>query len=298
MDTCEKTPGQVDKQSRKRLGIGLMILSAFAFSSMQVLVSLTSRIPTMEQVFMRNFISLIVAFVWIVQRHESLFGARRYQPFLFGRSICGFGGVVFCFYGLARAGQGDVTIINKLAPFLITIAAVVFLKEKLRKLQIPALLLAMAGAFLVFQPAFHSNPLPLLAAFGSAICSAVAYTLLGYMGGKVESMTVVMHFSTLSCALAIPFVIGNFVAPTPLEALGLLGIGLLASVGQISITYAYRFAPTSEVSIFDYSMIPFSIAEGYLILGETLSPLSMLGGGLVIAAAFLGYWSSTHGEDI
>ena len=54
------------KLSEKQGGVLLMLLSALFFSAMQAAVSYSgSRIPVMEQVFCRNLISLVVAFVLI-----------------------------------------------------------------------------------------------------------------------------------------------------------------------------------------------------------------------------------------
>ena len=39
------------------------------------------------------------------------------------------------------------------------------MKEKLPRIQIPALALSMVGAFIVFRPSFESNPFPLVVAF-------------------------------------------------------------------------------------------------------------------------------------
>ena len=91
------------KLSEKQGGVLLMLLSALFFSAMQVAVSYSgSRIPVMEQVFCRNLISLVVAFVLIRKNNLSLFGDKSVQPLLFGRSFFGFVGVISLFYRIAR----------------------------------------------------------------------------------------------------------------------------------------------------------------------------------------------------
>ncbi len=57
------------KTTTKQKGILLMLLSAFLFAVMQILINITGdRIPLMEQVFFRNIVSLIISFV-IIKRH-------------------------------------------------------------------------------------------------------------------------------------------------------------------------------------------------------------------------------------
>ncbi len=276
--------------TQKQKGILLMILSALSFAAMQVVVRLTKEIPTMEQIFMRNLFILIAAFFIIRRKGGSLFGERKYQTGLFGRSFFGFLGLITLFYASSHAAQGDVTILNKLSPLCVTVLAVFFLKEKLSKVQIPALLLAMAGAFVVFQPSFKSNPLPLVMALLSAVSSGIAYTLLGYFKDKVDGLTVIMHFSTFSAVGSLPFMIANFVMPDLKQFLLLMLIGVFGSLGQAFITYAYRYAPASEISIYNYSGILFSMLFGLMILGEPVKMTSVIGGILVAAASLIVYF--------
>ena len=106
-----------------------------------------------------------------------------------------------------RQNQGDVSTMMKLSPFMITLWAAIFLKEKIRKVQVPALLIAFLGAAFVANPAFNSNLFPLFMAFLCAFFSSVSYTLLAYSKNKVDGMTIIMHFSTFCVLACIPFMI-------------------------------------------------------------------------------------------
>lgn len=283
------------KLSMKQKGITLMLMAALFFAVMQVFINLTGgRIPLMQQVFFRNIVSLIISFVLIRRHRLSMFGERRYQPLLFMRSAFGLLGLVCLFYAASRAYQADVTILSKLSPFLITILAYFFLKEKITKIQIPALLIAFAGALIVANPTFNSNLLPLFMAFLTAVFSSVSYTLLAYFKDKVDGVTVIMHFSTFCVLASIPFMLRNWVVPTAGEFGLLILIGVFGGFGQICLTYSYRMAPASEISIYNYSGIIFSMILGYFILGESLSPSSLLGGGLVVLASFITYRYNNH----
>ena len=65
--------------------------------------------------------------------------------------------------------------------------------------------------------------------------------------------------------------------------------GVFGSLGQAFITYAYRFAPASEISIYNYSGIIFSMILGFFILGEPVKFTSVIGGALVAAASVMVY---------
>ncbi len=277
--------------SGKKQGILLMILSALSFSAMQIVVSLSGdRIPVLEQVFFRNIVGLVVSFILITKRKGSYFGTKKDQPILFSRSFFGFLGIITLFYAVNHAHQADVTILSKMSPFLITIFAAIFLKEKISKMQIPAMILAFIGAFLVANPTFNSNYFPLIIAFCTSITASICYTLLAYMKGKVDPQTILFHLFVFCSVASIPFMIGNFVVPTWTELIYLILIGIFGWLGQITITLAYQKAPAAEVSVYNYTGIIFSMILGYVILGENVSATSYIGGGLVVAASILIYW--------
>ena len=280
----------MENLTNKQKGVLFMCAHALLFSGMQIAIRLTgAAIPLMEQVFFRNLVGMIINFCIIKMTKGVLFGERKQQPLLFARSISGTLGLVTLFYASSRAYQADVAIMSKLSPFLVTLWAFLFLKEKIAKVQVPALIIAFAGAVLVTGPAFNSNLFPLLIAFLSSVFASVAYTLLAYSKDKVDPITVVMHFSAFCTALSLPFLHFNFVMPGMQDAILLISMGFLGSFGQITITYAYRMAPASEVSIYNYSGILFSGFLAYFILDETISLTSFTGGFLVVCASYLVY---------
>ncbi|MBP5427081.1 MAG: DMT family transporter [Clostridiales bacterium] len=275
---------------RKKQGIALMLLSALSFSSMQVVVKLSSgTVPLMEQIFVRNVINLLLIFFLAKRSKVSLKAEKKYRFWLFIRSFFGYLGMIFLFYASANANQADVTVLHKMSPFLITILASVFLKEKLSRIQIPALIIAFSGAFVIANPQFNSNAFPILVAFLSATASSVSYTLLSYFKDKVNGLTVVWNFCLFSILGSIPFLINNFVLPTWKDLFMLFLIGVFGSASQLTLTYAYRLAPASEVSIYNYAGILFSMLLGYFILGQKVGIRSVVGGGIVILASFIVY---------
>lgn len=274
----------------KQKGILLIILSAFLFSAMQVIIRITGNsVPIMEQVFFRNFISVIICFVLIRRNGLSIFGEKKYQPLLLIRSIFGLLSLVTLFYAASHAAQADVAILTKLSSFLITLFAFLFLKEEIARIQVPALIIAFGGAFLVANPSFNSNLFPLFIAILCAFFSSVSYTLLAYFKDKVDALTVMMHFASFCSVISLPFFVMDMSWPGLDNFLLLLLIGIFGGLGQVAITYAYRMAPASEVSVYNYSGIVFSMILGYIVLGETVPYNSFIGGTLVVLASVITY---------
>ena len=65
----------------------------------------------------------------------------------------------------------------------------------------------------------------------------------------------------------------------------LICAGLSASIGQFGITFAYKFAPGKEISIFDYSNIVFAAIFSFTIFGVIPDGLSFIGYLIIFAAS-------------
>ena len=271
--------------NERNQAVVLMLLSALSFSLMQAVVKLSATsIGTMEQVFCRNLISMAISFVLLRRSHLPLLGSRNHQPALLARSFFGFIGVVMLFSATAGARQADIAVLNRTSPIWVSL----FLRERISKVQIPVILLCLAGAVAAMRPSFDSNTLPLVLALLTAVSSGLAYTMIAFCRGQVAPMTVIFHFSLFSTIAAGLLMIPSFVVPTPRDLMMLVLIGIFGAGGQIGLTYAYQKAPAAEVSIYDYSGIIFSAILGYVLLGESLSLSTVVGAALITAG---GLWS-------
>lgn len=272
--------------SNKTKAIFCMLISALGFTFMSVTVKYVTGIPLFEKVFFRNLISLGVAFFMLKKSSAPMFGRRENQLALLARSSFGLAGVVLNFYAIANLTLADSSMLGKLSPIFVTIMACIFLKEKIDSKQILSIIITFLGALLVIKPEFSLEMLPSLAGILSAAASGVAYTLLRYLKDKESPDTIIFYFSLISVVFTAPFALAEYVQPTFIQLGLLLATGVFASVGQFGITYAYKFAKATEVSIYNYSAIVFGIILGFIFFGEIPDTLSLLGGAIIIAVAF------------
>ncbi len=266
----------------------LMVLSAMSFSAMQVVIAKSAAgIPLFEQLFFRNLFAAGGAYVTVRRQGHSLMGKPENRRLLIFRSVAGYLGMICLFYASAHAAQGDVAVMNKMSPFIVTLLAVVFLRERVAGYQAAALLLAFAGAAVVSNPTFSSDLFPIFVALLSALFSGAAYTAVGALKGREAPGVVVFFFSLFSTLASLVIMVPDFVVPSPVELLLLVLIGLFALGGQVALTWSYSMASASEVSIFNYSGILFSMLFSGLFLGQAVKASSAAGAALVILAGII-----------
>ncbi|PRR79523.1 DMT family transporter [Clostridium vincentii] len=266
-------------------GIIFIIISAFGFAVMSAFIKLSGDLPAVEKTFFRNLVSLTVAFIIVTKHKDKFFGKKENQKLLIVRSLFGTIGIVFNFYSIDHLILSDANMLNKLSPFFVIIFSAIFLKEKIKRPQSIALLIAMIGMLFVVKPSFSFEMFPALIGILGGVSAAAAYTCIRVLGGREKPHTIVFYFSLFSSVIIAPFVIMTYKPMTFMQFLYLICAGLFASIGQFGITFAYKYAPAKEISIFDYTNIMFAAIISFALFGALPDALSFIGYGIIFIAA-------------
>ena len=276
---------EFSRLSNRTKGIIFIIMSAFGFAMMSAFVKLAGDLPSFQKTFFRNIVSLIVAFVLIINHKGSFFGKKDNQKLLILRSIFGTLGILFNYYSIDRLVLSDANMLNKLSPFFVIVFSAIFLKEKIKPNQILALATAFIGALFIIRPSFSFEIIPALVGTLGGISAAVAYTCVRALGGREKPDTIVFYFSLFSSIVTFPLMILSYKPMSLIQLTYLIMAGVFASIGQFGITFAYKFAPGKEISIFDYTNIIFSAIISLVLFGVLPDYLSVIGYLIIFGAS-------------
>lgn len=272
-------------------GILLMILASFCFALMASAVKYTGDLPTMQKVFFRNLIGMIIS-GYIIYKNGGNFKGHNRGGLIF-RSLFGLTGVFLYFYALGEIPLSDAVVLNQMSPFFVVILSAWFLKEPIKKLQIPAVFLAMTGVIFIIRPEFDATIVPALIALMSALFAAAAYTTIRHLRLTDKPQIIIFYFTSFSVIVAIPFMVfGQFQWPTALQFFSLVGVGVFATGAQFLMTYAYRYAQAGDLSIYSYGKTVFSTLIGAIIWLEIPDQYSIIGIFLILTGAYVNYYSS------
>ncbi|SCY33732.1 EamA domain-containing membrane protein RarD [Pseudobutyrivibrio sp. AR14] len=270
-------------------GIIFILLAAFGFSLMTFFVRISGDLPTMQKVFFRNSVALIVAVSVMIRSKEKIVVGKGNRLGLFLRCFFGTTGVICNFYAIDRLGIADANMLNKLSPFFAILLSIVILKEIPNKFDIITTVIAFIGALFIIRPtgavsSFFPAIMGLIGGFGAG----AAYVFVRKISNNgVKTPVIVASFSLFSCLVTLPFLIFDY-SPMSLKQLGFLVMaGVAASLGQFSITTAYKYAPAKEISVFDYTQVIFAALLGFAFFGEIPVVLSFVGYGIIITVAVI-----------
>lgn len=276
--------------SQKTKAVVYMLISALGFTLMSVAVKSIPGIPIFEKVFFRNLISCLVALILLISQKRGFYVKKENRIPIFIRSFLGFLGVVANFYAIQHLILADSNMLGKLSPITVSFVAVLFLKEKVDKEQIFGILFSFLGALFVIKPSFSLSVLPSLSGLLSVTFAGISYTVIRYLNDKENPNIIVFYFSLMSVLCSIPFMISHYRVPTGREWIYLISIGFFACLAQFFMTYSYKNAEASEVSVYNYSGIPYGILLGYLLFDEVPDIYSIIGGTIIIVVALFLYF--------
>lgn len=274
----------------KNLGPIYIVASSFFFALMAVFIRYSQEMAIFEQVVFRNLVISVLMFLLVVKEkrvHEMKVRDGKKEIFL--RSLFGFIGMVCNFYAVKHLNIADATAIAKISPFFIMIFAALMLGEKLEKHSILAILFSIVGMFMVVKPKFDGSMVPSLVALAGALSAAMAMIMLSSVGKRVRGEIIILYFGIFSTIACLPFLVGNFIIPKGKDLANLLMIGVSAGFGQLFLTMGYKLGKASEISVYNFSQIIFSILMGYFLFNERTDFISLVGMTIIILSAYYNY---------
>jgi len=276
-------------ENRKK-GIIYILLSSLFFALMASFVKSVSHIPLAEKIFFRNLVGIFSMF-WLIKKNNISLKPNHFKLIAL-RSLFGLSGVACYFYAITNLKLADAVILNKTSPFFVVVLSVLFLHEKVNRKQLMALGIALMGVLFVVKPQMDLSILPALVGLMAAFFAGTAYTIIRNLRLYDDSRIIVFYFCAFSVILMIPFMMfGQFVVPQGNDIFNLLMIGVMATTAQFLMTNGYRHAPASELAVYSYANILFSILIGIFIWTEIPDFFSVVGAILVVAGGIVNYFA-------
>ena len=278
------------------VGIVLVALSAAAFGTLAIFgrYAYADGMDTLTVLFLRFSLSAVVMAVLLVTRRESLpRGLTSLQ--LVGMGAVGYVGQAFSYLtALKYASSGLVALLLYLYPVFVAILSVIWLHERITRIKTAALGLALAGTALTVGPEGGQFLGVLL-----AISAAAIYSVYIMVGAQVMKRVSAVQSSTVIFAsaggMSGVLMMGN--GPhLPATGAGWAVIGSIVLVATVLPVVAFlagleRIGPTNAAMLSTLEPVV-TVLLAAMLLGETLQPITLLGGGLILLAVLL----LTHSE--
>jgi drug/metabolite transporter (DMT)-like permease len=273
------------------IGVLLVIISAASFGTLAIFgrYAYANGIDTFTLLFLRFTIAAILMGSFLAFRREGLPRGRTLAA-LIGMGAVGYVGQSFAYLSaIKHASAGLVALLLYLYPIFVAILSVIFLKRKLTRLKLFALLLAILGVALTANPEGGEWMGIFL-----ALCAAVIYSVYIIIGTGVMRQVSAIQSSTVifaSAGLVYGFLVLFYGPHWPTNSAGwfaVAGMALFATVIPVgTFLGGLKLIGPTDASMLSTLEPVVTVWLAALLFGELLQPLILLGGGLILVAVIL-----------
>ena len=195
-------------------------------------------------------------------------------------------------YALRTLTLAEFYVLVLITPAFITVAAAIFLKEKLRWPMVLSLMMGFAGVIVVMRPEFSSTLLPSLAVLLGTVSFGIRQLIARAAGKHEHPLSYALYGYLLMALICLPFLLREGI-PNYSWHDGLLFVifAVFSVLGMLGTLGGMQMAPQAGlVAPLHYVQILYGAALGYFFFGDVPQTHTLYGAALILLSGVVLYW--------
>lgn len=272
----------------------LMTMSALSYAMTFASVrELSETFSVYQLVMFRAAIGTAVMMPWLFR--SGLFVLRTGQWKLYGlRAVTVYSGNLCWFYALAKMALADATALSFLMPLFAALILAFWMREQLSGPRLLALLLGMAGAFVIIRPGFTEVGLATICMLYTAVAYGAVTAITRVLTYRDDPTLVVFYLFALNFPLSLGPGIYHWKSPSFSEWALIAVFALLSLYSQIFMTRALALAEAIVVMPSFYLQLPVAAGLGFLLFDQIPEIWILPGAVLIISGSYYSLWIETR----
>ena len=282
----------MDRSSRALVGIALVVAATACFGALDTITKVvsTSGVSVAMALWVRFSVQVVATALTTLPTRGWSALHTAHPRFQLLRGLLLLACSMLAYFSLRFLPVGEFTAIIMIGPLVITVMAVIVLKERVSALRWVLVVGAFVGPLIIIRPGGDSFTWAMLLPLALVACNAWFQVLTSKMARTEHPLT--MHLYTglvgaLVMGVMLPFVWKTLDAHTWLL---MLFMGLAATVGHWLLILAYGRAPAATLTPYLYAQIGFAMLGGYLIFAHVPDQWALIGIAMVGACGAAGAW--------
>ena len=286
-------------------GIILILIGMFIVSFMDATFKyINASVNLYEAYFVRTLISFGVIASYLKITNKPIIFTTHYPLLTSLRVILFFFGFSSFYISLTIMPLATATALFFASPFLITIFAIFFLKEKVGIRRWSAVIIGFIGVYIILNPDFNDFDYLSLTPVFCAFCYALSMIIIKKTSDKDDVYSQMFHFYIFAMAISIIFYFfmgdgqynnidhpaSQFIFRKWFDNLEfslpyMIFIGVIGASGFLCFFTAYRIASPAVVSPFEYSILVWASLNGYFFFDEVANVRTVIGMVLIVCGS-------------
>lgn len=262
----------------------LMLASTLFFGLMAITIRYASRsLSTFEIAFFRNAFGLLALLPLLLRGGAGLPRTRQLPKYLL-RSAIGIGSMLCGFWAIGHLPLSQAIALSYSTPLFVTILAVFWLGELVRKRRWAAVLVGFIGVLVVVRPGTSGFSLGSLVAVMAAVFSAVVAIQIKQLSRVDPPDTIVFYTYAFWVPLSLVPALFAWQWPDARAWLWLVLTGLCGTGGQLLWTRALKLGDVSALTPISFMQLPVVATAGFFLFGESIDRWTVVGAAIILAA--------------
>lgn len=281
------------------IGIALIVLALQILSVSDAIAKyLSASLPVLLVIWGRFFFHCLITGAYVALVHDWRLLLPNVSRVQTARSIALFGAVGLFYVTIHYLPLTTALTLWFVEPFILTILAMVFFRERVSRLQWTAIIVGFIGIVIAVRPTPLAWHWTYLVGLLAGVSYAVFLLLTRAIDTRTPAIASVYQTGLVGSVASSLLVIPAWSPPTTAEWALLMATGCVAAIAHYLIVKSFERAEASRLAPFTYSEIIGAAVLGFLVFGDVPDLWTCLGLAVVIASAIALLWAKRPATEL
>ena len=243
--------------------------------------------------FLRFFFGFLIITPYILKTKFKVFSTKNLKIHIV-RSALNLPAMLLGFAALAMLPLEKMTAIHFIVPIIVTILAVIFLKEKIYLYRSIALVMVFLGMLIILRPGIIDISIGIYMALISSLIWSVVIILTKKVSKDDSAITILSHQYVYMSLFSFPLVIYFWEQPSLNTIIFILCAAMSGTVLHIALNHAYKLVDVTMTQPYSFLGLIVSSIIGYFVFSDKPDFYTWLGASVIFCGVLLISYRELH----
>ena len=277
----------------------LILISVFFGSTMGAFMKLAQTdLNVYTAGFLRFFLGLIIITPYILKSKFKVYKTKNFKVHLIRASL-NLPAMLLGFAALTIVPFEKISALHFIVPFIVTILAVIFLKEKIHLYRISALFIGFIGMLVILRPGIIDVTIGIQMALLSSFIWAIVIIITKKLTESDSAITILTYQYTFMTFLSFVLVLFFWSIPSLSSLIYIFLAACSGTILHIALNHAYKLVDVSMTQPFSFLGLVVASLYGYFLFDENPDMFTWIGSLIIfIGVTLIAYREIKLNKDL
>ena len=273
--------------NNNQFAIFLIIISIIFGTLMGTFIKLAQEeLNVITTGFLRFLFGFLIITPYILKTKFEVFSTKNLKIHIL-RSALNLPAMLLGFAALAMLPLEKMTAIHFIVPIIVTILAVIFLKEKIYLYRSIALVMGFLGMLIILRPGIIDISIGIYMALISSLIWSVVIILTKKVSNDDSAITILSHQYVYMSLFSFPLVIYFWDQPSLKTIIFILCAAMSGTILHIALNHAYKLVDVTMTQPYSFLGLVVSSIIGYFVFSDKPDFYTWLGASVIFCGVLL-----------